>query len=114
MPVLYHLIASLHMSSCTHELTESIHVRECKTVLNSGFHAMNSGIIDTEFEVVVSGTWIRIIIVNRILDSLSEIPNSKVLDSGFHRQTFLGFLMPKGKLSWIPESGFPYVHGGKL
>ena len=21
--------------------------------------------------------------------------------------------MPKGKISWIPESGFPYVHGGE-
>ena len=71
MPVLYHLIASLHMSSCTHDLTESTHVRECKTVLNSRFHAMNSGIPDTGFEVLVSGAWIRIIIVNRILDSLS-------------------------------------------
>ena len=29
------------------------------------------GIPDTGFEVVVSGTWIRIIIVDRILDSLS-------------------------------------------
>ena len=75
---------------------------------------MNSGILDTGFEVVVSGTWIRIIIVNKILDSLSYIPNSKVLDSGFHRQKFPRFLMPKGKISWIPESGFPYVHGAKL
>ena len=59
------------MSSCTHDLIESTHVRECKIVLNSGFHGMNSEILDTGFEVVVSGTWIRIIIVNRILDSLS-------------------------------------------
>ena len=71
MPVLYHLIASLHMSSCTHDLTESTHVRECKTVLNSRFHAINSGIPDTGFEVVVCGTWIRVIMVNSILNSLS-------------------------------------------
>ena len=70
MPVLYHLrIASLHMSSCTHDLTESTHVS--KTVLNSRFRAMNSGIPDTGFEVVVRGTWIRVIMVNSILNSLS-------------------------------------------
>ena len=52
------------------------------------------------------GIWISI--VSGIPNSLSCIPDSKVQDSGFHKQIFLGFRIPKAKLSGIPESGFSY------
>ena len=52
-------------------VTRGPHVRESKTLLHSGFHAVDSG-----FLVFASGTW---------------IPDSKIFpDSGFHKQKFPG------------------------
>ena len=57
------------------------HVRESKTVLDSGFRAVDFGfkVLDSRF--FVSG----------IPDSLSCIPDSKAQDSGFLKQKFPGF-----------------------
>ena len=43
--------------------------------------------------------------IARIRDSTSK----NFLDLGFHRQKFPGFGIPPAKISWIPESGFPYM-----
>ena len=59
----------------------SSYVRKPKTVLDSGFHIVDSGFL-------VSGTWIP---YSAIPDSLSCIADSKVWDSRFHKQNFLGF-----------------------
>ena len=64
-------------------------VRESKTVLDTGFHAMNSGfqVLDSRFQLF----W----------------------DSGFLEQYSIfqspGFWIPQAKISWIPESVFPYM-----
>ena len=79
-------------------------VRESKTVLDSGFHTVDSGFQYLSLEL---GFWIPV--VSGILDSLSCIPDSKDQDSGFHKQKFLGFWILQAKISQIPESGFPYT-----
>ena len=48
--------------------------------------------------VFVSEVWFWIAIVNS--DSLSYIPDSKALDSGFHEEKFLGFRNPDS-LTWV-------------
>ena len=61
----------------------SPHVRETKTILDSGFHAMDSG-----------------------FQSLDSRSFSVELGSGFQGP---GFRIPHEKISRIPESGFPYM-----
>ena len=58
------------MAICFH----SLDVRDSKIVLNSEFHAVDSGFLDVGF---------RIPIVSEILDSLICIPDSKAQNSGF-------------------------------
>ena len=72
----------------------SPHIRESKTVLDSGFHA-----VDSRFQVLDS--------------SLCQWN----LDSGFQSLEefriplahFPSFLIPRAKISCIPESGIPYM-----
>ena len=87
----------------------SPHVRESKTLLDSGFHAMDSGfqLLDSRSFSVKLGFRIRI--VSGILDSYTCIPDSKAQDSGFHKQKFPRFRIPNAKISRIPESGFLYM-----
>ena len=54
-------------------------LRKCRIVLDSGFHAVDSGSLSKEL-----GFWIPI--VSRILDSLSWIPDSKTLGLSLHKQ----------------------------
>ena len=69
-------------------------VRESKTVLDSGLHALDSKfqLLDSRSFSVELGSWIPIVI--GILDSYSCIPDSKSQDSGFHRQKFPRFRNP--------------------
>ncbi|CAH3150596.1 unnamed protein product [Porites lobata] len=57
---------------------------ESKTVLDSGFHAMDSGFQIVDFGAFVSGIWIPD--SNRWRDSVSCIPDPKARDSRFHKQ----------------------------
>ena len=86
----------------------SPHVRECKTVLDSGLHAVDSGfrVVDSRSFSVEVG--FRIPIVSWILDSYTCIPDSKTHDSRFPKQHFPGFRIPHANISRIPESEFPY------
>ena len=82
---------------------------ESKTVLDSGFHAVDSG-----FQLLGSRSYtvelgFRIPIVSGIPDSHSCIPDSKAQDSGFYKQKFPRFRILRAKISRIPESGFPYM-----
>ena len=52
-------------------------------------------------------TWIAV--VRMILDSLSCILDSKAQDPWFYKLFFLRFRIPPAKISWIPESEFPYM-----
>ena len=51
----------------------SPHIRESKTVLDSGFHAVDSRFQQLDSGFFVSGTW---------------IPDSKTQDSEFHKNNF--------------------------
>ena len=51
----------------------------------------------------------RLPIVRGILDWLSCIPDSKAHDSGFHKQRFRWFPIPKRTLFRIGKSGLPYM-----
>ena len=62
-----------------------------------------------QISVFVGGTWIQIAIVGGIPNSLICIPDSKAQDMGFHKKIFPRFQIQKAKLSWIPESGIPYI-----
>ena len=73
----------------------SPYVRESSTVLDSGFHAVNSGFQYFSLELEF---WIPI--VSGIPKFLSCIPDSKTQDSEFHKQNFLGF--------WIPQQGLKF------
>ena len=81
------------------------HVRISKTVLDSGFQAVESGLqvldsslcqwnLDSGFQSLV---WFR----NLELYSGFQSP-------GFHKQSFPWLRIPEEKISWIPESKFPY------
>ena len=73
---------------------KSPHARESKTVLDSGFRAVELGF--------------PILIVSMILDSLSCIPDSKAQDSGILKEKVPSLRIPQAKISRIAESGFPY------
>ena len=79
----------------------SPHVKESKTILDSGFHVVDSGfrIPITGFQIFFSWTWIQD--SNRLWDS-----GFLELFSGFQGP---GFRIPRAKISQIPESGFPYM-----
>ena len=65
--------------------------------MDSGFQAMDSSL--------QLGLWIPI--TSGISEPLSWIfPNSKSLDSGFHKQIFQDSGFHEKKICWIPESGF--------
>ena len=95
--------------SCTS--ARSSHVRESKTVLDSGFYAMNSGfqVLDSSLCQWHLGSGFKSleglrIPKPRIVDSTSNFP-----DSGFHQQKFLGFRNPhsltRGELE-VKEGNF--------
>ena len=62
----------------------SHYAQESKAVLDSGFHAMDSG-----SQVLNSGFFVTETIVKGILDSLSCIPNSKAQASTLHSKNLL-------------------------
>ena len=72
----------------------SPHVKESKTVWDSGFHAVDFRFQELNSRLCfVSGTWFWISIVSGIPDSLSRIlvsTSKSFSDSGFHRQIFHG------------------------
>ena len=64
------------------------HVRESKTVLDSRFHAVDSGFQVLETGLFISGTWIQ-------SHSLNCIQDSQAYDTPWlHIQTFPGFRNP--------------------
>ena len=74
---------------------KSPHARESKTVLDSGFRAVEIG-----FPILI--------VRSMIFDSLSCIPDSKAQDSGILKENVPSFRIPQAKISRIAESGFPY------
>ena len=80
-------------------ITRPPRVRESKIVLDSGFHAMDSGFPGTGFRFFFRGTWIPGPIVSGILESLTCIPYSKVPDSGFYKHKIPGLRNPDS-LTW--------------
>ena len=82
----------------------SPHVRESKTVLDSGFNFVGSGfqvLLSTSFSVELR---FRISIASGIPDSYSCIPDSNARDSGLQKQKFPRFRNPHAKISKIPDS----------
>ena len=67
-------------------------MRKSKTVLDSGFHAMDSSHCQWNLDSSIQ-------IVRGIPDSLSRIPDSKAP----------GFQIPQANISRIAESEFPYM-----
>ena len=84
----------------------SSHVTSSKTVLGSGFHALDSGI-----QVLNSSLCQWILDSNCSWDSgsLSGILDSKAQDSEFQKKIFPGVWIPQEQITRIPESAFPYV-----
>ena len=95
---------------------KSLHVRESKTVLDSGFHAVDSGfqVLDSRF--FVSGTWIpdskqlldEVFVISRIIKvEVGVISRSQRLSDNF----------PRPWLFWITKSEsnncFIIIHGTK-
>ena len=84
-------------------------VRGSKTVLDSGFHA-----VDCEFQLLDSRSYtaelgFRIPIVRGIPDSDSCIPDSKARIPDSTSKNFPRFRILHAKIFRIPESGFPYM-----
>ena len=98
------LIIALKNAVDTTDLTvtcHSPHVRESKTVLDSGFHTINSGSFNLSVELGFRfpnvNEWnpdsLSCILVSKAQDSW--IPQEKkFLDSGFHKQKFPGIGIP--------------------
>ena len=84
----------------------SPNVKESKTVLDSGFHAVDSGFQVLDCTLFVSATWILGSIFSRIPNSLNCIPDndSKAEDFGFHKQNFPRFRIPQAKSFQIADS----------
>ena len=87
----------------------SYNVRESKTLLDSGFHAVDSEFHLLDFRSFSVELGFRIRIVSGIPDSYTCIPDSKAQDSGFHKQKFPRFRIPNANISRIPGSGFLYM-----
>ena len=85
----------------------SPHVRESKTLLDSGFHAVDSGFQLLDSRSFSVELWFRIRIVSGIPDSYTCIPDSKAQDSGFHKQKFSK--IPDSKCKNFPDSGILYM-----
>ena len=81
---------------------KSPHVRESETLLDSGFHAVDSGFQSLDARSFSVELGFRIRIVSGIPDSYTCIPDSKAQDSGFHKQKFARFRIPNAKFSRIP------------
>ena len=77
------------------------HVRESKTVLDSGFHTVDSSLcqwnLDSGFHLLVGF---------QIPEAVFWIPNSRIPHST--SKIFPQFRIPEAKISQIPESKFPY------
>ena len=85
---------------------ESPHATESKAVLDSGFHAMDSGFQSLSVELGL---------LNLIVSGISScIPDSKAKDPGFQEQNVIEFWIPRTKFSRstdstskiFPNSGF--------
>ena len=74
---------------------------ESKTVLDSGFHAMDSGFQIVDFGAFVSGIWIPD--SNRWRHSVSCIPDPKAQDSRFHKQKCSLHEVQLGKNIYCPN-----------
>ena len=85
-------------------MQDSMHVRECTTVLESGLHA-----VDFQIPVLDSSSFFklelgfRIPIVCEIPDSLSWTPDSKTQNSIFHKRNSTN--------SGFRKQNFPAQHG---
>ena len=64
------------------------HVKVCKGILDSGFHAMHFGFQVLNFLFFVSEAWISDSNLQWIPDSLSCITDFKAQDFGFRKQKF--------------------------
>ena len=87
------LVLASEEISPVHEL----YVRECKTVLDSAFHAVKFRIPGTGSQSLSVELGLRIAIV-------CGVPDSKAQDFGFHKQFFLKILDSTSK-----NFGFPYM-----
>ena len=80
--------------------------RESKTVLDSGFHTVDSGfqVLDSSLCQWNLDSGFQLLVWFRIPYSLSCIPDSKVQGSGFYKQKFHGFRNPYSLtvLTWKP------------
>ena len=87
-------------NSPSYLFTELPYVRKPKTILNSGFHAVDSGfqVQDLSLEL---GFGTPIISGNP--DSLSCMPDPKARDSGLHKQKVSGFPYI-GRTEWIKKN----------
>ena len=100
--------------SISHVGRMSPYVREPKTVLDSGLHAVDSGfqLVDSSLFQWNLDSGFRIPILSRIPDSLSCIPDSKALDSRFLKEKCSWILESKSKN--ITDSGIRIpLHGAK-
>ena len=75
-------------------MQDSLHVRESKTVLNSGFH-----VVDSEFQVLISGL---------LINGKQWLTGSRIPWAEF-RIPSLGFRIPQAKIFKSSEFGFPYI-----
>ena len=75
-------------------MQDSLHVRESKTVLNSGFHVVDSGLRVLNSKLLINGKqWL----------TGFRIPCAELLIPSH------GFRIPQGKIFKSSESGFPYI-----
>ena len=79
---------------------ESPHVRESKTVSDSGFHAVDSGVqvLDDSLCQWNTDTRFQSLVIFRI--PKPRIPQAKCSNTGLYKQKFPGFRNPNSLLIW--------------
>ena len=91
VPRIWRHVRESRATGCIGASVSGAEGRESKTVFDSGYNDMDSGsqVLDSNL-----CQW------NLILDPIvSGIPDSKAQDSGFHKQNFPRFRIPKAKIS---------------
>ena len=93
----FHIFVQFRICFC---YPESPHVRESKTVSDSGFHAVDSGVQVLDYSLCQWNTDTRFQSLLRFRTPKPRILQAKCSNAGLHKQKCPGFQNPNSLLTW--------------